>query len=232
MSRHRQSARNYLPSKVDRLMQATHRIQKLHASMHELSQDIMLDIIDGWTSGDTLLDFVLLACDGVYDPFILALQYRKLHEIGLRKPQQLLLVTQKALYYNEEGDEFYLCNIHLAVLRAEHIHFDNDSLVMRLPVEPGHLIWSEFYDKKGLFFAGYKTLDDPWLTTGPLHNDYCDYASVRLHEDGHFYVPDDAVCRIDQIPPDDPARIEEEHGVDLEMLNYLRRAWFLQLATE
>jgi hypothetical protein len=230
MKQQHRTERKYVPYKINRLIQATERMQKLQMAVEDLSEDVTLDIIDGWSTGDELLDFALVACNGTYDPFVISLQYRRLFDLGLRKPNQLVLVTQKATYHYGEEEPLFLRNIHLACLRPEKMRVDIDSFAMFLPVVPGHLVWSEFYSEDGLIVSGYKVLDDEWLTTGPLYNEYCDFGHTREADVGVFYVPEDATCNVDLLPEADPSLLLSEHGIDQETLNYLRQIWIIELS--
>lgn len=218
----------YTPEKVSRLIQVANRIDKIKSLASDIGEDIVLDIIDGWTTGDTLLDFVLVACDGVYDTSILSLQYRKLLDLGLRKPNQRILVVKKAEHHYD-NEIFTLRNIVLAQLRPDTTKFDIDSLSIKIPVHPRFLVWKEFM-AKNLFVSGYQILDTKWLTTGLLYNALCDFGKVTIDNQGFASVPDDAVCDIELFPAKDKSCLYEDHGIDTIMLDKLNQTWVQTLS--
>jgi hypothetical protein len=214
---------NYIPEKVSKLIKATDKINALQSFVNDLGKDIVHDIIDGWTTGDKLLDFVLVACDGVYDTFTLCLQYRRLADLGLRKPNQRIMVIQKAEYWSE-NDILQLRNIYLAHIRPVEVEFNIASLCIRIPVEPNYLVLREFL-YNDFFTHRTKIIDEKWLIAGRLHNEICDYGAVNTGDSGLISVPDDSVCDIVSIPPDDKIVLYEDHGIDADMLSYLYNTW-------
>lgn len=224
MSHAKVTARKYVPEKVHRLQRLTEHVERLRTYLSDLGEDITLDLIDGWTTGDQLLDFVLLSCNGVYDPFVFSVQYRRLFDLGLRKPGQRVLVVQKAEHLGEDGP-IIIRNIYLAVMRRAELELDSNAQVIRLPVEPNYFLWREFLFE-GLVFTGHKIVTNQWLPTGPLYNEYCDYGTTRKEKDeGILYVPEDAVCAVELLPEADKLYLFEEHGIDADHLDELHTRW-------
>jgi hypothetical protein len=214
---------NKISAKVAKLIKVTDKINTLQSFANDLGKDIVHDIIDGCTTGDKLLDFVLVACDGVYDTFTLCLQYRRLADLGLRKPNQRIMVIQKAKCWSE-NDMIQLRNIYLAHIRPVEVEFDIGSLCIRIPVEPNYLVFREFLYKDSVTH-GTKIIDEKWLTAGCLHSETCDYGAVNTRDSGLISVPDDSVCDIVSIPTDDTTVLYEDHGVDADMLSFLYTTW-------
>lgn len=187
-----------------------------------------MDLIDGWSTGDPLLDFIFVSCNGIYDPWVIYAQYKRLFDLGLRKPGQKIMVIQKAEFNTFDGPVI-IRNIHMAELRPDVIESDIDSFTIKIPVKTGHFVWKELIQERGLIMSCYKTFKDEWLKTGPLYNQYCDYGAVRNDNDGFLYVPDDAVCEIELLPDTDKIILFQDHGINEEMLDKINHAWVKEL---
>ncbi len=221
MARTSRMARNYVPEQIRRLIRATKRIEQLQSQQDNLSEQIFLDIVDGWSTMDQLSDFVLVSCEGAYDKFVVE-QYSKLFDLGLRNPGQKIMVVQQA-NYQDANYMMILRKIHLAFLRKDTLVTDVNSLTMRLPVEPGRFVWKEFF-KGNKLIGGYKILDDTWLVTGPLHNEYYDYGETRKSKNGVSFVPSDAICSIELLPSEN-LNLFEDYGIDEELLSLMHTHW-------
>ena len=220
-----QTARNYLPEQVRMLMRTYSKLEKLQEELDDVSELVALDIIDGWTTGDRLLDFALVACDGMYDPVVVNVQYRQLYDVGLRKAGQRILVVQEAEHYDEENGLTVLRNLYLGTLRPEMVEFDIDTLSMKIPVAPGHLVLRESL-QQGYFISGSGVSQGRWIHTGPLHNEYCTYGAARHDEEvaNVLLTPLDAVCAI-YVHPWDMEKLSREHDIDADFLNQLTEGW-------
>ena len=220
-----QTARNYLPEQVRMLMRTYSKLEKVQGELDDLSELVALDIIDGWTTGDRLLDFALVACDGVYDPVVVSVQYRQLYDVGLRKPGERILVVQEAEHYDEEDGLFVLRNMYLGTLRPETVEFDVDTLTMRIPVEAGHLVVRESI-QKGYYVTGSGIAKTQWIKTGPLHNEYCPFGPARYDEEAHdvLLTPLDAIAAV-YVHPWDTEKLAREHEIDSELLHWLTGDW-------
>lgn len=216
-------ARRYIPEKVERLVRVAQRVESLQTLMGDLQQEVALDIIDGWTTGDKLLDFVLLACNGAYDTHVFFVQYRRLFDLALRKPGQRILVIQKAECWSEEGPVI-MRNVYLATLRCSVTELIPDTLSIGIPVESGYFIWQEVI-QNDYMINSHGIVDRNFIYTGPLHNQYCDFNGCVRIDSGAIIVPPDAVCDVVLLPIENPNELFEEHGIDQEMLNELHQNW-------
>ncbi len=52
----------HVPQKMLRLIRSTRELEDIKSAVSNLGEDIVLDIIDGWTTGDNSLDFALVSC--------------------------------------------------------------------------------------------------------------------------------------------------------------------------
>ncbi|MEY3784546.1 MAG: hypothetical protein RLZZ230_868, partial [Candidatus Parcubacteria bacterium] len=168
--------------------------------------------------------FILVACNGVYDPFVICMQYRRIQELGLRKLNQNLLIIQTAERFDDENELIVLRNVFLVTLRKDTIEFDVDNLSMRIPVEPGYFLWREVL-KEGFLVSGYRIFNDNWITTGPIFNQYCNYGAISEDDDETLFVPNDAVCDIELLPLEDRDSLYHEHEITAEALDYFYRTW-------
>lgn len=213
---------------VRRIMRVTRRLKMVQQRLSALENEVALDLIDGTTTGDPLLDFVLVACNGIYDDYIVNTQYRGLAEQIVNSPGKSIIAVQEAEYYLE--DSLYIPrNIYLATLRSGELTFDIDTLRMSIPVTPHYLAWREMLCGDAMVSANV-IVTEPWLHLGPLHNSTCGYRPVKeLDGSVGFYVPQEATSNVYFFPVD-PLELWEEHGIDGDALKQLRRAW-LQLAS-
>jgi hypothetical protein len=220
-----QTAKNYLPEQVRMLMRTYSKLEKVQGEFDDLSELVALDIMDGWSTGDRLLDFALVACNGMYDPMVVSVQYRQLHDIGLRKAGERILVVQEAEHYDEDGGLEVLRNMYLGTLRPEMVEYDIDTLTMRIPVNPGHLVVRESI-QQGYYVSGSGLSKFQWITIGPLHNSYCPFGPARYDEEAHdvLLTPLDAVAAV-YIHPWDTEKLEREHTIDSEYLHWLTEDW-------
>jgi len=217
--------RDYIPEKLRRIEHIAQQMDRLRYVQEALAEDVVIDIIEGWSTGDELLDFVLVACNGIYDPYVICMQYRRLYDLGLRTPGQQLLVIMKAEQYVDE-DVVILRKIFIVNMRKDVVLFDIDTLSMKIPVESGYYSWMECY-QNGYVISGYKMHDDDWLQTGPIHNQYSEYMNAE-REDEMLYVPQTAVCTIELLPIHDYGELLEDHGFTKDDLNYFYRTWLMQ----
>lgn len=223
MSRSSNTARKYVPEKAKQLQRIVEHMDRLRGHLDDLEEDITLDLIEGWSTGDPILDFALVTCNGAYDQFVISMQYRRLFDLGLRRPGQRILVVQKAEHSTDDGIT-ELRNIYLATLRKAEVTCDINTLTLQIPVEPHYFVWQEFFQHDHLI-GGYRTDPSPWLATGPLHNQYCDFGAARKDEQELRFVPEDAVCDIELLPDVDKSYLYEVHGIDEHLLNRLHQYW-------
>jgi len=229
MRRERRNARvvypeeHYLPEEMRRLVRESEKLELARARLENLAEVVTLDIIDGWKSGDDLLDFVLVACNGVYDVIVVAMQYRHLQDTALRNPGTRILVVQEAERMSNEGDLVILRNIYLATLRPAPLEFVLNDLQIGIPVEPGYIIYRELM-KDEYEATARDVIDASWLYIGPFHNEYCEYGALRVDDKGVWSAPTDAVSEV-YVHPFDMPTLFEEHGIDADLLQWLTSEW-------
>lgn len=229
MKKSKNVADKFVPGKFENLVRITEKIERMQYKLDDLAEEVALDIIDGWTTGDKVLDFALVVCDGVYDPFLVCMQYRRLYDLGLSRPGQKFILIQTAERFINESEYIVLRNIYLASFRKDFVEFDVDKLTMRLPVEPNYFLWREV-SKDGYLVSGYRIMKNDWLTTGPIHNQYCNYGAAA-EDDEALFVPDEAVCDIGLFPLENRDSLFIEHEITAESINYYMRKW-VQLKTK
>ena len=227
MSQEENIALKYVPGQVDELVKTTEKINQLQSRADNLAEMAALDIIEGETTGDKLLDFAIVACGGVYDEYVINSLYRGLHDLGLRRPGQKILLIQKGRYIND--DIHILRNIHLATLRADTLEFDLDSLLVKLPVEPGRLIWREFMNTDGDYLSGWQIHEDKWLPVGPILNEHCDFGNAKRKKD-LIFVSKEAPFETEMIPESDKLDLYDYHDIDADLLDYLTGKWIRELS--
>ncbi|MBP9749883.1 MAG: hypothetical protein KBD21_04085 [Candidatus Pacebacteria bacterium] len=215
---------HYLPEVMRTLIRESERLELARARLENLAEVVTLDIIDGWKSGDDLLDFALVACNGVYDVMVVAMQYRHLQDTALRKPGTRILVVQEAERMDgETGGLVILRNIYLATLRPAPLEFVLNNLQIGIPVEPGYIIFRELVKEE--YEATVRDLvDASWLYVGPFHNKYCEYGALRVDADGVWSAPTDAVSEV-YVHPFEVSALFEEHGIGADLLQWLTNEW-------
>ena len=221
MKLNKEVARRYVPEKYKLLVRTTDKINRLQTLARLLGKEIVADIIDGWSTGNKVLDFTLVACNGVFDASVY-LQYQRLSKLALWKANREIILVQKGIF-NQAGEEFLLRNIYLATLRPDEVTFNIDKVSMSLPVRPNFLQWREMYSD-GYLISGYRTVDEEWLTTGPLYNQYCDFGRT-VHDKGVVVVPETAVCSFETSPISNKDELFFEHGIDDILWQELHTAW-------
>ncbi len=215
-------SRKYVPEKFSHLVEITNEMEKVKAKVASLKEDIVLDIIDGWTTGDTLLDFVLVVCNGTFDTQLFQ-RYQDLSKIGLRNPNQQIIVIQKALR-EENGELLMLRDVYLAELRPEEVRFDINSQLIHLPVKPQYFLLMHAINR-GVILQGHRIVEKEWLTVGVLRSLFNDYQYVYTGEDGFSFVPQSATCDVELLSTADRQSLFTNHAVDAEMLDYLHGSW-------
>ncbi len=207
------------------LKKITQKIEHYQHELDSLCDGIVLDIAEGWSTGDKLLDFVLLACKGNYDQFVISMQYRSLYDLGIRKPKQQIIVIQKSEYYDDYEGVIIIRNIYIANLRDVTVDFDLDNLQIRIPVEPNFFCLREFINKKtGLLFSEHELITGGWLITGPIHNQYCDYSTTEEINE-IIYLDCNSVCEIELLPAKDVGNLFINHGINNQSLNQMNQNW-------
>lgn len=211
-------------TKFKNIKRITQKIESLQYKLDSLCDEVALDIKDGWSTGDKLLDFVLLACDGNYDQFVISMQYRSLYDLGIRRPNQKIMVVQKGEYYDDYEGVIIIRNIYIAQLRKAVIDFDLNNLCFKIPVEANFFCWREFINKDGEIISRHKLITGEWLLTGPIHNKYCNYS--QTDENGNIiYLSEVSVCNIELLPAKDLAYLFLNYGIDSESLNQFTQTW-------
>lgn len=213
---------DYTPEKLEQIEIHTRKLEEIQYALDDLNEEIFSDIVDGWTTGDKFLDFILVACNGIYDPLVICMQYRRLSDMGLRKPgQQIMLIQKTKKYLNEEL--VVLRNIYLANLRAEMLDFDINNQTLHVPVETKYFVWREFI-KDDLIVGAYAVRDSEWITTGPIHNKYCEWGAMRIINNT-LCAPENSVCSIELLPTNDRLSLYDDYRISSDDLDYYYKTW-------
>lgn len=220
----------YVPGQIRELKRVNRKINKLQFDAYNLGQRMALDIIDGWSSGDELLDFVLVACNGNYDESVLDILYRQVSKLGLMHPGKQIIIIQKA-FREENGWIEEIKNIHLATLRPGTVETDVDSLSLRFPVNPGHYIRKEFLIPGENLVITHDISSDIWIETGPLWSNHCDYGWPEREGESFLCVPKGAVCEIELMPVKDADYLCALHDIDSELLRHMLKTWLKLLSS-
>jgi len=214
----------HVSEKLDELKHETHRVAEIQNRLCELQNSIALDLIDGWSTGDKLLDFVLLACNGVYSTDIIEGQYREFQNLLRLSPGKLLLVVQEAEHFFE-GDFVVLRNLYLGEIRSDDsIEFNMNEQIMNIPVSAGYLVWREALDSEGEIQPFDSFVTSPWISVGPLVNDLCPFGHGLSGEKGVVCAPYIGSCAV-YFHPWNPEELEIEHDIDAELAKVLLRKW-------
>lgn len=214
----------HLPEKLEELVRQTEHVNSIHDRICDLQDSIALDIIDGRTTGDRLLDFALVACNGVYDTSILEEQYRTLYNMVLASPHRRVLVVQEAEHLFD-FEMYIIRNVYVAELRARPLEFDIDLQLIGIPVDSGYLVWREILTS-GVVTSVSTFVPGDWLKVGPLENDLCPFGNGHQTASGAVMVPPIASCVV-YPHPWNQEYIERVHGIDAELFRHLVREWVL-----
>jgi len=228
MSEQLVTANNSLPEMVNNQIKIQKTISKLESLSNEIADDMAVSIIEGWTTGDAFTDFVLVACNGIYDESILNKNYRRLKELGLMRPGEIIMVIQPA-FYNSSLGPIFIRNIQLAKLRADTIKTNLDQLSIKIPVASGRLHLKELCSLDGTFASVIKIFYDNWLSTGPLYNRLCTDSRAKRDKNNLLHVPDFAVCTVLLLSEIDKDELYMEYGIDEKMLDTLTSRWISEL---
>ncbi|MCA9360238.1 hypothetical protein KC850_04375 [Candidatus Kaiserbacteria bacterium] len=212
----------YVPEMLSKLTAYIEEINKLQKKADDMSEQIVIDITDGWSTGDQALDFALIACDGNYNPYVLE-QYRQVADLGLRNPNNRILVVQVAESWWGE-DTVLIRNIYFAQLNAKATIFDIDSMSIHIPVHTGYLLWRESIED-GELSSECEKIDDTWIKVGLLRGEYLDYALSVGDDDSSSYVPLDSPCEIELLPVEHKDDLLEKYAIDNGHLDLLERRW-------
>lgn len=220
----------HVVEKVEKLKALNEIYESYRNCIEKLQDDVVLDIIDGWTTGDEVLDFMLVACDGEYDQEIMDSQYRWLTDLALTKPDQRIMIIQKS--EAPMGTELVVIrNIYLATLRCEEIDYDINNLSIGIPVMPNYYFWREIILDDTLL-TGSKLPESEYIKIGPLANEHCNKSICHKHPEGAIFVPEESVCEVILLSEHDPVKLSEAHGIDQEMLANLHREWTRYMSTK
>lgn len=182
-------------------------IKELHATNESLQEQIALDIIEGWSTGDRVHDFYILASDGLYDESLFQ-QYKELSEIGLTNPRKTVIVAQIGLLklkltFEGSDDQVEIVtlvkNMYLASLRAAPTLFNLDKMTISLPVEPAFFKLREAFGPEGII-DGYRIVNEDYLTIGALPTQNRPHNYTRSDGDGFHYTSQDSSCLIVLMP--------------------------------
>ena len=214
----------HLSEKLHELMQETERVMEIQDRLCGLQDSIALDLIDGWSTGDKLLDFVLLACNGVYSTDIIDGQYREFENLLRLSSGKLLLVVQEADYYFD-NDFCNLRNIYLAEVRSDDsLEFNMNEQIMKIPVNSGYMLWREALDPEREVRSFDSFILSPWIEVGPLVNDLCRFGHGMSGEKGVVCAPHIGSCAV-YFHPWNPEELEIEHDIDTDLTRILMRKW-------
>lgn len=215
--------KRFLPGCVREIVRRQRRIECEEDALANLREQAVLDLIEGHTSGDPLVDFMLLACNGVYDALMLA-RYKCLSDLGLRAPGTPLLIVQEATGRGGGGDVVTLRNLYRAIARPDMLDIFINDLTLGIPVMPRYLVAREFMTSESEHFT-LCTVNADRLYVGPLYDSrLCPFTVWRKEAENVFGVPLDGVCAI-YTPPWDRDRLYEEHGIDHHVLRLMQSVW-------
>jgi hypothetical protein len=212
----------HVPEKLDRLIRETRRVQGIQDHLCDLQDSIVLDLIDGWTTGDRLVDFALVACNGIYDESIINGQYRAFQDLVLGNPHRRLLVVQEAEHLFD-FEMYIIRNVYVTELRVDPLVFDIDLQLMSIPVDSGYLVWREIL-RDGVTTSMSAFVPGTFLQVGPLENDFCPFGTCHQSPDGAVLVPPIASCMV-YPHPWNQEYIEQRHGIDAALFRHLVREW-------
>ena len=133
----------YVPQKVGMLRRLASRQAQLRQHAREAGESVILDLADGWSTGDPQLDFMLYVCDGEYDENVL-LAYKQLQDLIMLNHGKQALLVQKAEYL-QTGIFVAIRTIQLVELRADILEYDIDRGIVGIPVHSGYYVFREFY---------------------------------------------------------------------------------------
>lgn len=211
-----------LSAKLLKLDETIAAAQDLQGQIEVLHEQLVLDIIDGATTGDVLVDF-LLVTEELRDTEVVA-RYDDLIEAVSSGAGRQILIIQKAEYPIGERT-LILRNIYLALLRNDALKFDIDSMTFYIPVETGYLISREIV-RSNTLVCGFALKESQWLGVGPLHSFHTYREDAREDQNGDFFVPHHARCEFELLPPESESELSEAHGIDQSRLRDLYRRWF------
>jgi hypothetical protein len=214
----------YPPERLRRLVWAKERARRAQMYYEDIGTALVLDIIDGETTGDHLLDFALVACNGTYDTGVIRL-YHELHNVIMGNPHHQVFVVQEAQHWYEY-EPCTLRNIFVGELRLSPPEFNIDKQLIGIPVEEGYLVWREIF-KDGVITDVTMFVGQDVLYVGPLENDHCRFANGYPTTEGAVMVPTIAPSAV-YVHPWDSQHLEGRHGVDQDLYRNLMRSWLIQ----
>lgn len=224
----RKTVRKYAPFKLQKQIKTIEQITELQGRADNLAEELMLDIIDGWTTGNEVQDFALLSCDGQFDPYM-QLRYQGVSDIGLRKAGERILIVQQAEH--QHGEQFFMLrNIYLATLRPAPTAFDLNEIEVRLPVEPNYLLWRELMNEN-MLLSGHRTEPSLWIKLGSLDDSFTAAAPAATDDNGIASAPFSAPWGYVLLPEIDRSSLFEKFGIDTDMLDILHATWIRSRTT-
>lgn len=214
----------YVPGRVKRQREIMLSINQLDLEMSTLAGEITLDIIEGWSTGDLLLDFTLLASDGYYSDKEYQ-RYRKIQSIALAHAGERILVIQKAVVRDK-----LIRTFHLAILRKDETLFELNTLSLKIPVETNYFIWRELILPGGDYATQCSLMSDKWLQTGYLLLDDFDLNSAEK-KGKVWLVPTHSAAEIVLLSEETSDSLGAKYGINPDELTTLNEQWILKKST-
>lgn len=208
-------------SKRQKILSLSERMHKLRSKIEKLSEELTLDIADGYSSGDDLFDFVLVSGDGVFNDFGFNIEYVNLNNFISKNSGKTILVVQVGTYTRNEAITL-IRNIFLANLRDDKLRPNAQVMTMSIPVEPNYLQWKEATINHQVAI-GKGLVNKEWLEVGPLCSAYSSETKTKpFNNKGHHHVPEDTPCCIELLPHENTFG---DFGIDSKAMAEMLRTW-------
>lgn len=214
----------YPPERLKQLLWATERARKARLYCEDVGASLVLDIIDGESTGNHMLDFLLVACSGTYDSSVVQL-YQEFHDATLGSAHHQVLIVQEAEHWYEY-EPYILRTISVGELRFDAPLFNIDKQLIGIPVERGYLVWREVFGN-GIVTDVAMFIEENLLYVGPLENEHCRSPDAYSTTDGVAMVPSTAPSSV-YVHPWNPTHLLERHGIDQHLYREIMHAWLIQ----
>ena len=214
----------YIPQQIEELKSLAEEQRRLLERSDELQERLLMDIADGWSTGDPLEDFIISACNGMYNTTAIRCQYDWIQDQFQICGGKYVLIVQQAEYFYEEFI-YILRNVYFGQPRADNIIFDINQGLMGLPIQMKYLVYREMMTGEDMA-KKWIMLDAPLIYVGPLLNECCTIERAERCKERRSFVPSRAACQV-FFHPWNHNVLFQDCGIDEEFLGFLTDQFIL-----
>ncbi len=150
--------KRYLPEMVEIQKTMNKKRGMLSAAIEQSASDIFCDIIDGYSTGDRIVDFCLVSCNGHYDSEYIAQYRRLLDDIVRNNGEYFLVASRRIVPRNHDTTDMTLLNTVAVGVAQGVVEFFPDTETVCVITGKKYVMYREAFDNNGNIVAIVKNV--------------------------------------------------------------------------